>query len=237
MREDFPVKQLTFTTLVWSLLFVALSVAPMFADGPCTFPEYSQCGTALPPVLLTVTDLGLGPVIVQGDWFGYYADFTDYTYIHDLTTGYVGPNTYTNHSGQSFGDSVQYVDQDANVAFGDVVEFVIHVANDPNHPDGVDYCFGLPFCVDQAVGHVFAENLSATECDLGIPCVFLGFEDLTLSEQTDYDYNDFEIYLYGVTLNGIYSKPMVVTPEPSSIVLAGTTTLALLIGGFRRHVG
>jgi hypothetical protein len=225
--------------LVYTCLFFLAIAAPLgaFADGPCTFPEYTQCGTALAPVTFTLTDVGLGFPVIIGDWFGAHADFIDSVYIYDITANYIGPMSYTNQDGQEPGSPILLTDLNANIAFGDQLEFVIHVASDPNHPDGIDYCWGLDSCYKDfdgstKIGHVFAEALPAEDCDLPLPCVFMGFEDLPNGEGVDYDYNDFEFYVYGVTLNGpqTHQAP---TPEPASIVLLAGMPLALALRKLR----
>jgi hypothetical protein len=227
------------------LSLIALLLFPSVATALCSYPEYSQCGTPLSPVTFTITQVNYPFAYIQADWYGYSANFTDNIYVHDLTTGATGPmSSYNNQENPPYGTPTQLVYDPLGQQFhlGDQVEFVIHVANDPNHPGGVDYCEGLGTCYkdrdnnNNPLGHVFAENLPPANCDQQVDCVFLGFKDLPFKEgnnqnyHNDWDYNDFEVMVYGVSINGSQS---VVTPEPSSIILLAGVPLAFVVRKLR----
>lgn len=230
-----------------SLLGLILIPAQLFADGSCTPPEYSNCGVPLSPVTFTITQISFPWAIVQADWYGYHASFTDRIYMYDITTGYSSDlSTFTNQQNPLRGTNELNINdiQGKKFHLGDQVEFVIRDYSDPNHPGGVDYCQFSSSCYHDVdnhntpIGHVFAENLPYNQCDQSAPCAFLGFEDLPFKEgnnqnyQNDWDYNDFEIYVYGVSINGSQSS----VPEPSSIVLLAGAPLAFLIRKLRNMV-
>jgi len=226
-------KERTLLLAIVLLLGLMLIPAQLFAAGNCSYPEYSNCGTALGPVTFTLTNVGFAFPYIEGDWYGFDANFTESVYVHDITTGYIGPGSYTNQSNPAFGTPTQLTMPLANVHYGDQIEFVLHVTSDPNFPQGVDYCWGMDSCYkdyngNTQIGHVFAQNLPANDCNQGVPCVFMGFEDLPTTDgnaHSDWDYNDFEFYVYGVSING-QSAPV---PEPSSVILLAGAPLAFAI--------
>ena len=220
-----------------SLVGLILIPARLLAAGNCSYPEYSNCGTSLGPVTFTLTNVGFAFPYIEGDWYGYDANFSESVYVHDITTGYIGPGSYTNQSNPAFGTPTQLTMPLANVHYGDQIEFVLHVNNDPNFPQGVDYCWGLDSCYkdyngNTQIGHVFAENLPAKDCNQGVPCVFMGFEDVPVKEGSDWDYNDFEFYVYGVSING----QSYATPEPSSIILLAGAPLAFALRKLKKMI-
>src|SRR5271157_1193398 len=161
-------KERVFLFACVSLLGLILIPAQLFADGLCQGPiEYSQCGTPLSPVTFTITQVSFPWAIIQADWYGHYADFKDYIYVYDITTGFSSPlSSWSNQDGQQRGAPDVLVNDISKKQFrlGDQVEFVIRVTNDPNHPGGIDYCQDKITCVkdtyhNQPLGHVFAENL------------------------------------------------------------------------------
>jgi hypothetical protein len=228
--------------------------ANLFADtGSCSYPEYSQCGTPIENgsnqyVFKLAPGLGFPTIVV--DWYNHYANFTDSIYVHDLTTGFIGPMSYSNQGGQQAGTPDQLIPSLSNVHYGDSIQLVLHVANDPNHPGGIDYadsCTGLSnICLqdkdlqNNAISHVFAETVSNCENQQANPCIFMGFKDLPFAENgnhnfgNDWDYNDFEVWVYGLSctncVQGQFSNEV---PEPSSMILLAGFPLAFAIGRLR----
>jgi len=245
-------KQRVFLSACVSLLGLLLIPSQLFADGPCTPPQYTQCGTPIEngntPYTFTLTQ-GLGFPTVHIDWYNKVANFTDSIYVHDLNTGYIGPMSYTNQSGQITGSSEFLIPFLANVHYGDSIQLVLHVANDPNHPKGIDYadsCTGLTnICYqdmdlqNNAISHVFAENLS--NCESNGPCMFMGFEDMPFLENgnhnygADWDYNDFMVYVYGLSCtNCVQGQFANDAPEPPSIILLAGAPIAFAIRRLRK---
>ena len=169
-----------------------------------------------------------------------YANFTDYVYIHAFPYqnygDYVGLDSISySNQGRSEGD-ITFLDDTSKVTYGQPLELVLRVADDPNHVGGVDYCWGLATCQDTATGHVWAVPLPANQCieNTAHDCVFVSFEDLPQSENGDFDYNDFGFYLYGVQLCANQQCTSVVlpaVPEPGAMVLLTGAPLAF---GIRR---
>lgn len=234
-------KQRIFLLACASLLALFLTPSDLLASG-CSYPEYTQCGTPLSPTTFTITKLNYPFAYIQADWYGFSANFTDLIYVHDLTTGAIGPmSAYSNQDNPATGTPTELVNDPfgQNFHIGDQVEFVLHVVNDPNHPGGVDYCEGLSTCYkdkdnnNNPIGHVFAEAPADYQnqhyCDQQIPCVFLGFEDIPFNEKSDFDYNDFEVMVYGVSING----GQYAVPEPSSLILMAGAPLAFAVRKLR----
>ena len=164
-----------------------------------------------------------------------------YMYIHAFPFqnygDYVGTDwmSYSNQN-RTEGDTVPLNDP-TKITYGQTLELVLRVTDDPNHPTGVDYCWGLSSCQDKATGRVWAVPLAANQCieNTGYDCVFVGFEDITQSENGDFDYNDFEFYLYGVQLcanqecTSIISAENVAAPEPGTMALLAGFPFAFAI--------
>jgi len=241
------------TILISSVVALVCAANPvkLFGDQYCGVdpaPSYQNCGVALGTATFRVEDLGLGVPLIFGIWGPKgtgdfnppYANFTDYTYIHAFPFGsygdYVGTDwiSYSNQN-RTEGDTVLLNDP-SKITYGQTLELVLRVVDDPNHKSGVDYCWGLNTCEDKTTGHVWAVPLPANQCieNTGYDCVFVGFEDITQSENGDFDYNDFEFYLYGVQLCANQECTSVISaegnvPEPSTILLLAGTPLAIAI--------
>lgn len=220
-------------------ILLALSAIPsqLRADAFCSAPapyQYQSCGTEAPTNNFTVNGLGFGVNMIFN---GYHADFSSSVsalVFRDNTLVYTGASSPLNTEMHQY----QFVNlvPAGDVQPGDQIELVYHV-NDPNGPQDY-YSSELNKNIDGA-NHVWAQSLSNGQClIIAGPCTYVGFEDLPVGEGTDFDYNDFMAWIFGMHIdngnNEGLSNGNAVVPEPSSIVLLAGAPVAFALKRLRR---
>ena len=162
----------------------------------------------------------------------YHADFASDIQARVFRDGnlvYTGDPTLTN---QQLTRYQQFTLVPKNVLQpGDQIEFLLNVT-DPNG-DQTYYSRQEDFGLNaDGLNHTWATNLNQGFCDiLRIdPCIFVGFEDLPVQEGSDFDYNDFRAWLYGVTFSTSNSEAV---PEPSSLLLMSGVPVAFALRKLR----
>jgi hypothetical protein len=224
-----------------SAALFALTVMPsrLLADSFCSDPppyQYQQCGTVAASHTFTASGSGFLNGI-YGVFEGYHANFASKVSAEILNASgqvvYQGPEY--RFSNQQLGihqriPLLSGLQLNRTFVAGDTIEFVLHVLDDPN---------GQQFFYSQRLGlnsdglnHDWATTLTGAQCtDLTGPCVFMGFEDLPQQEGSDFDYNDYKMWVYGVSITSTSTQGV---PEPSSILLLSSASLALAFGKLRR---
>ena len=113
---------------------------------------------------------------------------------------------------------------------GDTVEFVLDDETDPN---GQQFFYSQRYATlnSDHLNHTWAENLTEPDCapSQSGNCLFIGFEDIPQQEGSDFDYNDFKMWAYGLDL----STGAAPIPEPSSLVLLTGAPLAFVVRKLR----
>ncbi len=206
-----------------------------FADAFCTDPppyQYQSCGVVAPTNTFVANVLGFGVNMI---FRGFHADFSssiNALVFRDGALVYTGADTPLNT------DMHQY--QFANlvpaseVQTGDQIELVLHV-NDPNGPQDY-YSSELNKNLD-GLNHTWAQRLTNGQCVIiAGPCTYVGFEDLPMQEGSDFDYNDFMAWIFGMHIDNGGVANLNSVPEPSSILLLTGAPLAFLLGKFRRRL-
>jgi hypothetical protein len=208
---------------------IALMMMPsrLIADQLCentSLYQYQPCGVVAATNVFTVNATGLSQG-VHINFYGSSADF-DATINARVFRGgslvFTGPISPSNHV-LAFDEAFTLVPAD-QLQTGDEIELVVNVA-DPNGAQSY-YSRAQDFAMNlDGVNHVWARKLPQFFCSPSGSgnCDYFGTEDLPMQEGSDYDYNDFEAWLYGVDLSlGTTSS----VPEPSSILLITGATLA-----------
>ncbi len=215
---------------VIALLFVLVSVPTvLFADSSCqtdhTVYQYQPCGTVAVANLYEANSSGIENGLI-GDFQGYNANFADSVYAvvwRNNSIVYTGPSSPSN---QQLSQYEQFTLVPAGVLqAGDMIELVASV-QDINGAQNY-YSQRLDQNLD-GLNHFWATSMMQDQCDpnLGGSCVFVGLEDLPMQEGSDFDYNDFKMWVYGMD-----ATPM---PEPSSIILLTGAPLAFALGKLKR---
>jgi Domain of unknown function (DUF4114) len=223
-----PMKLRAFVLVCTFLLAVTAVPTLLFADSFCesdhSIYQYQPCGTVAGANLFNVNGVGTDGGVI-GDFQGYHADFSENVFALVWRNGqmvYQGDPSLLNNQLSEF---QTFTLVPANVLqAGDQIEFVVHVTNDPNG-DHYFYSSELSKNMD-GLNHVWGSNMTANQCDPNRsgPCAFLGFEDLPKGEGSDFDYNDFKMWVYGVDA--------VAVPEPPIILMLGAP-LAFLASKLR----
>jgi hypothetical protein len=209
--------------------FVALVAvpSPLFADSHCFDPppfQYQSCGSVAPEETFTVNSAGLQNGVF-GVFEGFSANFADSVYALQFRNGsQIAQSLETATNQVLVKDTVLPFFTAAQLQSGDQIEFVLDVQNDPN---GRDFLYSNELTKNKdGLNHMWGESLTgAVNCAPGQPttCAYVGFEDLPSSEHTDWDYNDFEMWVYGADISpGAKSG----VPEPSSLLLLTGAPLA-----------
>lgn len=214
--------------LACSFLFVITSLSTQaVADAFCSDPapyQYQNCGVVAPENTFTANVLGLG---INMLFYGYHADFSssiNALVFRNSTLVYTGPDTPLNtamHQWQFF----NLVPRD-ELQSGDQIELVLHV-NDPNGNQDY-YSSELSKNID-GLNHTWAESLTNGQRLIVVArCTFVGFEDLPMQEDSDFDYNDFKAFIFGMHVDSADVASTNSVPEPSSIVLLSGVPVAFL---------
>jgi hypothetical protein len=212
-------KQLAFgslTVLSIAILVLAMSPAPAMADNiPYGTGGSGPVGTIAPTAVFTATASG-----TVGYFYGFSAADTDKIAACDVTTDPTCTGLVYKFVNQTstIGTSATLL---SGVTAGNTIAFFID-----NTTTGSIFSSDPALSSDRT-NHVYATPYSDTgsETALGIPAgLFLGFEDLDRAQSSDWDYNDDEIVVTGVSI---------ATPEPGSLVMLGSGLIGLV--GLRRR--
>ncbi len=134
-------------------------------------------------------------------FYGFHADLRDSVSARVFRDGQLVYTGLPSPSNQDMNYNQPYTLVPADqLQAGDEIELVEHVLDPPGIRSYYSRLQDLGMNFD-GVNHVWAENLlSEVYCSLSeqTPCVYVGFEELPQQEGSDYDYNDFEAWLYGV---------------------------------------
>jgi len=219
-----------------ALLGLTLVPSLLWADAFCSEGppyQYQSCGIVAAGNTFTVNQAG--PLAgVYGVFEGYHADFASsvYAILYDPMGRMIAqsPESLSNQD-LIFNQLLPFFSP-LQVQVGDTVEFVLHDKTDPN---GQALYFSQRYqqLNPDHLNHTWAENLDRSDCPpLHVTtCLFMGFEDIPLQEGSDFDYNDFKMWVYGVDLSPGASSPI---PEPSAIILLIGAPLAFAFGKLRR---
>lgn len=193
-------------------LGLVLSACASSAFGACLPIPYCDIGQIAPTVSITAGKTGN----LTGLYFGYIADFTDYVRVVDVTANTVGPWVFDNKTSQR-GDIADF----GFVNAGDLLVVEIWdqdtgriLASDPAYSeDGTNHAY--------VFGGLYINSKTSI--------AFFGIEDLIASEQTDWDYNDSEFFIFNLKVSRMATSDTdperVGTPEPATLVLLGTSLL------------
>jgi hypothetical protein len=217
-------------------LLLALSVMPsqLYADQFCSDPppyQYQFCGVPAFPDFLTVNSSGVLNG-VNGVFRDFHADFASSVYALLWRGNNIIAQSAESPTNQqlAFDQTIPFF-SGTQVQVGDRIELVLHVQNDPNGQQ-LFYSQNYLNNIDR-LDHAWSKNMLQANCAPGSVsnCAFVGFEDLPLGEGSDFDYNDFRMWLYGVDVSTQASSG---APEPSSLLLLTGAPLAWALGKVRR---
>jgi len=177
---------------------------------------YPDVGTIAPTVPLVATTTG----DILGYFYGFSAGDLDLIQMCDITTGICSAFGLPNQT-----TTVGTVDDFGPVNAGDVIAFNLEntdtsdtiLSSDPSlSADGINHAYITPYT---ATGSTAIAGIP--------PGLFVGMEDLSLSQGTDLDYNDDQFVFTNVSMN--------VTPEPSLMILCAGFLVLLPVA--RRKFG
>ena len=188
---------------------LALTILPsrLLADQFCSDPppfQYQACGTVAAGNIFTVNQYGATNGVF-GFFQGFHADFGSSVYALLFRDGVQIARSIRTATNQdltvdqrlSFFSPIGLIPPQV----GDTVEFVLDDETDPNG-EQLYYSQRYEMLNPDHLNHTWAENLTQADCAPGQTgsCVFIGFEDISLQEASDFDYNDFKMWAYGLDL-------------------------------------
>ena len=191
---------------------LALTAGILAAATPSAFADaipYAHTGTIAPIVATFASGNGINVYFL-----GSGATLVDSIQVRDLTSGFVSPLFFNNHT-TAIGTEVSIGGGAGQIAANDLLVFYILT------PTAL--FASVPSDSSDGVNHAYITNYSGgTVGTIVIPAgLYVGMEDLT-KNASDFNYTDDNFVFTGVTAPSI-----AVTPEPSSIVLLGTGLLGI----------
>ena len=191
-------------TLALPLALALLSAGTAFADAI----PYPHFGVPAAAVNLTATASGA----VQGYFVGESAGDMDTVALLDLTSGVTSAYFFPNQT-TAAGATANF----GSVTAGDKLVFLLYnqplnttLRSDAENADGDAHGYITPFAGGSLQGNIFPSG------------VYVGFEDLLVSQGSDFDYNDNSFIFTNV---GIADVTPSTVPEPGSLALLGTGAL------------
>jgi hypothetical protein len=177
---------------------------------------YPNVGTIAPTVPLLATATG----DIDGYFYGFSAGDLDLIQMCDITQGTCSAFGLPNQT-----TTVGTEDDFGSVFAGDVIVF-----NLENTDNGDTILSSDPTLSADGINHAYITPYTDTgsTAEAGIPPgIFVGMEDLSLSQGTDLDYNDDQFVFTNVSMN--------VVPEPSLVILCAGFLVLLPVA--RRKFG
>jgi len=207
------------------IMKVSVVAAAWIAVAACGVGSSAQAGTIIPypnpgtpnPEVYTFSAAATG--VITAFFAGSDAGHTDSIgmLVNGVPTGIVGLNNHTS----SLGDSIVL----GNVNAGDVLTFFLVDANTAS-----TWYSDANLNVDGKTQHAYSALYDGLPPPLGvgIPAgTYIGFEDLSLAQGGDFDYNDDSFVFTNVAINQ--------TPLPAALPLFATGIGGLIVLARRRN--
>jgi hypothetical protein len=210
-------------------LAVALVLVFFIADIHACEILYPNPGTPAPTCCYTATNTGN----IDAWYYGSTASSTDYFKVIDVTTGASTGWLFDNRTTASGAELVNILAVNA----GDLLEFQLDntsykdiLSSIPaDNPDGFNHAYATQW----TGGTIPDSSVSVPSSIGGSPVTYIGMEDLTKQQNSDFNYGDGQYLLTDVSYSENSSCETSATPEPGTILLLGTGMLGLV--GFARN--